>query len=72
MAWLETPPALLATALREANPAILAVALTKVSIIIKHTFVNDTFQSKPELLEVALTDATEDNLKVALTPARNY
>ena len=26
-------------------------------------------QSRPDLLEIALTDATEDNLTVALTPA---
>ena len=41
--------------LQEAETAILAVALTK---------------SRPDLLTVALQDATRDNLKVALTSAR--
>ena len=31
-----------------------------------------SIQSTPELLEIALTKATEDNLRVALTPASKY
>ena len=33
------------------------------------TFNLSYVQSRPDLLEIALTDATEDNLTVALTPA---
>ena len=62
----------MATALREADSAILAVALTKVSLMGISLFSNlniPSVQSRPDLLEIALTDATEDNLTVALTPA---
>ena len=39
-------------------------------LLFKHPNLNiPLLQSRPELLEIALTDATEDNLTVALTPA---